>query len=77
MNDHPTALPKDEVMFVQRPRVHVRSTPGRSGRILATVARGAEVKVVGHSGNWVQVESQAGNGWIANGLLGPSAPARR
>jgi len=70
MTDRPTALPGEEILVVQRPRVNVRSEPGRKGRVIGTAAKGSEVKVVGRSGNWIEVETGAGRGWISGSLLG-------
>ena len=70
MTDRPTALPGEEIMVVQRPRVNIRSEPGRNGRVIGTAAKGSEVKVIGRSGNWIEVETGAGRGWISGSLLG-------
>jgi uncharacterized protein YgiM (DUF1202 family) len=70
MTDRPTALPGAEILVVQRPRVNIRSEPGRNGRVIGTAAKGSEVKVVGRSGNWIEVETGSGRGWISGSLLG-------
>src|SRR5688572_20654992 len=40
MTDRPTALPGAEILVVQRPRVNIRSEPGRNGRVIGTAAKG-------------------------------------
>ena len=78
MSNRPTALPgNEEVLFVQRARANIRSEPGRNGRVIGTAARGSQVRVIGRAKNWVEVETDAGKGWIGSSLLGPNAPGSR
>jgi len=74
MRDQPASLPADEVVFVQRPRVNIRSAPSLTGRIVGSAARGQQFKVVSRSGSWVQIEGDSGTGWISGSLLGPQSP---
>jgi uncharacterized protein YgiM (DUF1202 family) len=76
MSNRATALPANEVLFVQRSRVNIRSEPGRNGRVVGTATKGSQVKVVGRSGKWVEVETDAAKGWISGSLLGPSSTGR-
>ena len=68
------SLPKDELVFVQKPRVNIRSEPGKRGRVVGSATKGSQFKVVRRTGSWVQVEGDAGTGWIGGRLLGPEAP---
>jgi len=77
MSNRATALPgAEETLVVQRPRVNIRSEP-RTGRVIATATKGSQFKVVGRAGNWVEVETDTGKGWISRSLLGPSSPESR
>jgi hypothetical protein len=77
LNDRAAALPSEDILFVQRARVNVRSEPSRKGRVVGTVERGGRVKVIGRSGNWVHVETNTGIGWISGSLLGPTSIGTR
>jgi type IV secretory pathway VirB10-like protein len=78
MSGRATSLPgNEEPLFVQVRRANIRSEPDRTGRIIGTVTRGNQVKVIGRSGTWVEVETDAGKGWISGGLLRPQLPASR
>ena len=70
MSNRASALPaSDELMVVQAARANIRSEPGRNGRVIGTAVKGSQVKVIGRSKNWVEVESDAGKGWISGSLL--------
>jgi len=80
MRDQPAALPdqaaaapkKENVLVVMRGPANIRSAPGKKGRVIATAPKDATVKELDRSGNWVQVETDAGTGWINAALLGSS-----
>ncbi len=85
MRDQPAALPdqaaatpKNETMLVvMRGPANIRTTPGKSGRVIGTAAKNATVKELSRSGSWVEVETESGTGWIAAALLGPQPPNNR
>jgi uncharacterized protein YgiM (DUF1202 family) len=85
MRDQPAALPdqtaaapKNETMLVvMRGPANIRSTPGKGGRVVGTAAKDATVKELSRSGNWVEVETESGTGWIAATLLAPRSPQSR
>ena len=85
MRDQPAALPdppaaapeKENVLVVMRGPANIRSAPGKKGRVIGTAPRDATVKELDRSGNWVQVETEAGTGWINAALLGARSPERR
>ena len=58
-----------QALFVQARRANIRSEPGRGGRVIGTATKGSKVKVVGRSGKWVEVETDAGQGWINGGFF--------
>jgi hypothetical protein len=81
MRDQPAALPDQPatatearaVLVVQRGPARLRSAPGKTGRVVATLAKGAQLKEVGRSGQWIEVETDAGRGWISAALLAAAA----
>ena len=73
MSDQPTSLPND-IVFVQKPGVNIRSEPSRAGRIVGSASKGRQFKVIRRAGSWVQVEGDATTGWIGGRLLGPQKP---
>ena len=74
LRNQPASLPADDVVFVQKPRVNIRSAPGTHGRIVGSASEGDQFKVVGRSGTWVQVEGDGRKGWISGRLVGPQSP---
>jgi outer membrane biosynthesis protein TonB len=74
MQDQPASLPKDEIVYVQKPRVNIRSEPGKKGKVVGSATKGSQFKVVRRDGGWVQIEGDSGAGWIGSRLLGPQAP---
>jgi hypothetical protein len=68
--DAPAVVPQAESMWiVKRGPANIRSAPGKAGRIIGTAPKNAAAKELDRSGNWVQVETEAGTGWISSGLL--------
>jgi len=74
MRDQPTSLPNDEIAFVQKQGVNIRSEPSVAGRIVGSASKGRQFKVTRRVGNWAQVEGDFGTGWISGRLLGPEKP---
>lgn len=74
LRDQPTSLPGEEIVFVQKPRVNIRSEPRVAGRVVGSASKGQQFKAVRRVGNWVQVEGDAGTGWISGRLLGSEKP---
>lgn len=73
--DQPAAAPKVEtILVVKRGPANIRSTPGKGGRVIGSAAKDATLKELSRSGNWVEVETESGIGWIAATLLAPRAP---
>ena len=86
MRDQPTALPdqataepKNEIILVVKRQANIRTAPGKAGRVIGTAAKDAQVKEIGRSpsGEWAQVETAAGSGWMSMKLLAPLAPQSR
>jgi hypothetical protein len=69
-----TATQKEDIVFLQRSGVHIRSAPSTNGRVLATVPKGTRFKVANREGDWVQVESDRFNGWIRSRFLAANEP---
>ena len=78
MPDPSAGAPKVEtILVVSRGPAKIRSTPGKGGRIIGTAAKDAAVKELSRSGNWVEVETENGTGWIAATLLVRRSPQSR
>jgi hypothetical protein len=63
-----------EIVFLQRSGVNIRSAPSTNGPILGTAAKGTRLKVINREGEWVQVESGRSSGWINSQFLAPDEP---
>jgi uncharacterized protein YgiM (DUF1202 family) len=73
--DQAAVVPKSANVFVvKRGPANIRSAPGKAGRVIGTAAKNSTVKELDRSGNWVQVETEAGMGWISAGLLAERSP---
>jgi uncharacterized protein YgiM (DUF1202 family) len=77
MNQEPAALPNPAMMSVRVAGMNLRSAPSRTARVVGTVAKGSQVKVIGRSGKWVEIETEARSGWVSANLLSPRAQARK
>jgi hypothetical protein len=73
LREQPTSLPGEDIVFVQKPRVNIRSEPSINGRVVGSASKGQQFKAVRRAGNWVQVEGDT-TGWISGRLLGPEKP---
>jgi hypothetical protein len=73
---HETVLPaqKEDIVFLQRPGVNVRSAPSTNGHILGNAPKGTRFKVTSREGDWVQVESDRFSGWIRSRFLAANEP---
>ena len=79
VQDHAAALPdlpsttpkKERLLIVVRGPGKIRSDPGKKGRVIGTVPKSATVKELNRAGSWVQIETEAGTGWIPAALLSP------
>jgi hypothetical protein len=69
-----SATQKEDIVFLQRPGVHIRSAPSTTGRVLATAPKGTRFKVTNREGDWVQVESDRFSGWIRSRFLAANEP---
>jgi hypothetical protein len=70
----PTVAQGQDVLYLQRPGVNIRSTPSPTGSALGTAPKGTRFKVTNRQGEWIQVESGRLKGWINAGFLAPSEP---
>jgi hypothetical protein len=68
------ARQNQDIAFVQRPGVNIRSTPSSNGSVLGIVPKGKRFKVTKREGDWVQVESDYLKGWIKSQFLGSNEP---
>ena len=64
----------EDILFLQRPGVNIRSTPSANGKIVGTAPKGKRFQVTNREGDWVQVESGPLKGWINSQFLVPNEP---
>jgi uncharacterized protein YraI len=76
-----TAMPQtvppqqnQDIVFLQRPGVNIRSTPAATGAAVGTAPKGARFTVTRREGDWAQVENGRLKGWINSQFLGPDKP---
>jgi hypothetical protein len=62
------------VIIVMRGPAKIRSDPGKKGRVIGTAPKNATVRELDRAGNWVQIETEVGTGWIHAALLGLADP---
>ena len=65
---------KQDIVFLQRPGVHIRSAPSASGSVLGTAPKGTRFTATNREGDWVQVDSNRFKGWINSQFLAPNDP---
>ena len=65
---------KQDIVFLQRPGVNIRSTSSANGTVLGTARKGTRFQVTNREGDWVQVESDRLKGWINSQFLAPDEP---
>jgi uncharacterized protein YgiM (DUF1202 family) len=70
----PKVAQSQDVLYLQRPGVNIRSTPSPTGSALGTAPKGTRFKVTNRQGDWIQVESGRLKGWVNAGFLAPSEP---
>jgi hypothetical protein len=71
----PAAAPsQDDVVFLQRPGVNIRSGPSLTAPAVGTAPKGTQFTATSREGDWVQVESTRWKGWISSQFLGPDKP---
>jgi hypothetical protein len=61
-----------DILFVQRPRVNIRSTPSANGSVLAIALKGTRFKIRGRQADWVQVQNGQLRGWVNAQFLAPA-----
>jgi hypothetical protein len=62
----------EDVLFVQPPRVNIRSTPSANGSVLAIALKGTRLKVTSRQADWVQVQNGPLRGWVKAQFLAPA-----
>jgi hypothetical protein len=73
-NETVSATQKEDIVFLQRPGVHLRSAPSTNGRVVGTAPKGTRFKVTSREGDWVQVESDRFSGWIRSRFVAANEP---
>jgi Bacterial SH3 domain len=69
-----TAQNPDDLVFLQRPGVNIRSGPSGTAPVLGTAPKGTQFTATGREGDWVQVENTRLKGWVNSQFLAPDKP---
>jgi Bacterial SH3 domain len=64
----------DDLVFLQRPGVNIRSAPSLNAPLLGTAPKGTQFTATSREGDWVQVENTRLKGWINSRFLTPEKP---
>jgi hypothetical protein len=70
----PAGVPLNEIVFLQRPGVNIRSAPFLTSSQIGTAPKGTRFKVVERNGDWVRVDSRSFKGWVNARFLAPNEP---
>jgi SH3 domain protein len=57
-------------------RLNLRTGPGNTYRILASVETGDSVEILSRGDGWVEVRADGKTGWVPEGFLQPEPPAK-
>jgi uncharacterized protein YraI len=77
----PTTTPQtvppweNQIFFLQRPGVNIRSTPAATGAAVGTAPKGTRFSAISRQGDWIQVENGRLKGWINSQFLAPEPSA--
>jgi Bacterial SH3 domain len=69
----PTAQ-NQNLVFLQRPGVNIRSGPSGNAPAIGTAPKGTQFTATGREGDWVQVENTRLKGWISSQFLAADKP---
>ena len=69
----PTAQNQD-LVFLQRPGVNIRSGPSGSSPVIGTAPKGTQFTATGREGDWVQIENTRLKGWVSSQFLASDRP---
>ena len=64
----------DDLVFLQRPGVNIRSAPAGNAHVLGTAPKGTQFTATAREGDWVRVENTRLKGWINSLFLAPDKP---
>lgn len=68
-------VPKASYVFVTGSRVNQRRGPSTSHAVIGSLVDGTRVEVLSRNGQWTQVRSNLGDGWMASRFLSSQRPA--
>ena len=69
-----TVPPWQDIVFLQRPGVSIRSTPVANGPVVGTAPKGTRFTATRREGDWTQVENGRFKGWINSQFLAANKP---
>lgn len=62
-------------VYVTGTRVNQRDGPSTSDRVMGVLVEGTRVQLLRDQGQWAQIRSDLGTGWMSSGFLSSSGPA--
>ena len=76
----PSAIPTSQTtngayVFVTGTRVNQRAGPSTANAVMGVLSEGTRVEKLRHEGQWTQIRSDLGTGWMASSFLSSVAPA--
>ena len=69
-----SAAQSQDLVFLQRPGVNIRSAPSLNARVLGTAPRATQFTARSREGDWVKVENERWKGWVHSQFLTPNKP---
>ncbi|WP_052265349.1 SH3 domain-containing protein [Ruegeria sp. ANG-R] len=77
---NPSAIPTSQTanaayVYVTGTRVNQRSGPSTSNPVMGVLSKGTRVEKLRGQGQWTQIRSNLGTGWMSSGFLSSVAPA--
>ena len=63
------------VLYVIGSSVNQRTAPGTNSRIIGSLPGGTPVRRLGSEGNWTQIASELGTGWMSSSFLASERPS--
>lgn len=71
----PRTYAQAETVVVDTESLHIRSGPGLTHRVTGSLKNGERVNVLAASGDWLQIQSEHHEGWIASWLTSSDSTA--
>lgn len=70
----PSAAQGQDLVYLQRPGVNIRSAPSLNAQVLGTAPRATQFTARSREGDWVKIENERWKGWVHSQFLAPNKP---